>query len=89
VTEHDPGRPSRYERAAEDLRRSDRAAAGAYGSPFGPFLLKQLAWGFLGALLGLLLGSWTLVVVNFVVFAGAGLIARAWVHRRRGSRPGP
>jgi Flp pilus assembly protein TadB len=88
VTEHDPGRPNRYERAAEDLRRSDRVTARGYAGPLGAFLLKQLAWGVVGALLGLLFGSWTLVVVNFVVFAGVGLVARAWVHRRRGPRLG-
>jgi hypothetical protein len=87
VSQSDPApSPNRHEKAARELRSRDRAAARTYGDPFGRFVLIQLAWGLLGALLGLLLGSWPLVIVNFVVFAGAGFVARVWLHRRHASR---
>ena len=56
--------------------------------PFGSFLVKQLAWGAVGFALGLLLGSWTLAVLNAVVFTGVGLVGRAWVRRRYRRDPG-
>lgn len=87
-----PSRPNRYEQVAEEMRSRERAAQRAYGQqPFGPFLLKQLAWGCIGALLGGLLGSLTFAVVNFVVFAGVGLVLRAysrWRYRKEDPTPG-
>ncbi|GHE11286.1 hypothetical protein [Klenkia taihuensis] len=52
--------------------------------PFGRFLVVQLAWGCLGALVGVLLSGWVLAVVLFVVFAGSGLVGREVVRRRHG-----
>jgi hypothetical protein len=87
---------NRYEQAAEQVRQGQRDEARAFlaDRPLGPFVFQQLGWGCLGALLGLFLGSWTLVVVNFVVFAGTGLLARAfirWCYLRddSGSGAGP
>ncbi|OMQ14909.1 hypothetical protein A7K94_0213215 [Modestobacter sp. VKM Ac-2676] len=81
---------NRWERAAEQDRQRSRDEARAHvARPFGQFLVVQLAWGCLGAVLGLLLGSWTYAVVNFVVFAGAGLVAREFVRRRYARDRGP
>ncbi len=49
---------------------------------FGSSLVKQLAWGAVGFILGLLLGGWMWAVVNAVVFTGTGPLGRAWVRRR-------
>lgn len=69
-----PERPS-------DDRRSE-AEEFLVRRPFGRFLVVQLAWGCLGALLGALLGGWVLAVVLFVVFACSGLVGRELVRRR-------
>lgn len=50
--------------------------------PSGSFVVEQLAWGAVGFALGLLLGSWTLGVINAVVLTGVGLLGRAWARRR-------
>jgi len=50
--------------------------------PFGRFVVVQLAWGCLGALVGALLGGWLLAVVLFVVLTGSGLVGREVVRRR-------
>ncbi|MGY1683551.1 hypothetical protein [Geodermatophilus sp. SYSU D01176] len=78
---------SRYERDVERGRQRDRANDRAWMAqylrePFGSFLVKQLAWGAVGFALRLLLVSWTLAVLNAVVFTGTGLVGRAWVRRR-------
>ena len=87
----EPGkRPrNRYERAAELNRRRTREEARAFlqQRPIGQFVVVQCAWGCLGALLGILLGSWTLAIINFVVFAGAGLVAREFIRRRYARGP--
>ncbi|WNV77128.1 hypothetical protein [Geodermatophilus sp. DSM 44513] len=87
MDEPDPRPRSRYERAVEQGRQRHRADERAWmeqylSEPFGSFLVTQLAWGALGFVLGLVLGSWTWAVVNAVVFTGAGLVGRAWVRRR-------
>ena len=56
--------------------------------PFGSFLVKRIAWGAVGFVLGLLLGSWTLAILNAVVLTGVGLVGRAWVRRRYRRDPG-
>ena len=81
------GARSRYERAVERgrrrARREDRRWLEQYLSePFSSFLVEQLAWGAVGFALGLLLGSWTLAVLNAVVFTGSGLLGRVWARRR-------
>ncbi len=81
------GPRSRYEQAVERGRQRDRTHDRAWmaqylGEPFGSFLGKQLAWGAAGFAVGLLLGSWTLAVLDAVVFTGVGLVGRAWVRRR-------
>jgi hypothetical protein len=86
----EPGRPrNRYERAAEANERRTREEARSFleQRPLGQFLIVQFAWGCLGALLGILLGSWTWAIVNFVVFAGAGLVAREFIRRRYARGP--
>jgi hypothetical protein len=63
--------------------REDRRWLEQYlGEPFGSFLVEQLAWGAVGFALGLLLGSWTLAVLDAVVFTGSGLLGRVWARRR-------
>jgi hypothetical protein len=78
---------SRYERAVQRGRQRDRRDDRSWmeqylREPFGSFLVEQLARGAVGFALGLVLGSWTWPLVNAVVFAGVGLIGRAWVRRR-------
>jgi hypothetical protein len=84
VTEPGKRPRNRYDQALERDERRRRAEAQEFldHRPLGQFLVVQFAWGCLGALLGILLGSWTWAVVNFVVFAGAGLLAREFIRRR-------
>ncbi|MGY1857561.1 hypothetical protein [Modestobacter sp. SYSU DS0290] len=81
-----PGEPplNRWERAAErDRQRSgDEARAFLRRRPFGQYLVVQLAWGCLGAVVGLVLSGWELAAVNFLLLAGGGLLAREFVRRR-------
>lgn len=67
---------------AERQRRKDGAQEFLAARPLRGFLLIQLAWGCVGALLGLLLGSWVSAVAGFIVFAGSGLIGREVIRRR-------
>jgi len=85
---------NRYERAAMAEKEREHQSAEAFlREPLGAFLVKQLAWGAAGFALGIVLGSLTWAIVNFVVFAGAGLVAREFIRRwyrskdRRSSPP--
>ncbi len=79
------GPRNRYERAAElDQQREREFARNLLGQPMSLFLAKQLAWGAAGFAFGLVLGSWTWAIVNFVIFTAAGFVAREFVRRRYG-----
>ncbi len=85
--EEPPGGPRNpYEQASDRMPEQDRTAARAYAAaPLGPFLLRQLLWGFAGGVLGYLLGGW---VWALVMFLGWGLEVVAEV-RQRGRRALP
>ncbi|MGY2081727.1 hypothetical protein [Modestobacter sp. SYSU DS0657] len=74
----------RWERAAaQDRQRArDDAHAFLHRRPFGQYLVVQVAWGCLGAVVGLLLSGWELATVNFLLLAGGGLLVREYVRRR-------
>jgi len=83
MTTPEQGPRNRYERAAElDQQREREFARNLLSQPMRPFLAKQLAWGAAGFAFGLILGSWTWAIVNFVVFTAAGFLAREFVRRR-------
>jgi hypothetical protein len=76
---------NRYELAKDQDARRKRQEAQAFlkQRPLGQFLIIQFAWGCLGALLGiLLLDSWMWAAIDFIIFAGAGFIAREFIRRR-------
>lgn len=80
----DPDRPRNpYEEATDRMREQDRAGLMAYATaPLGSFLVRQLLWGLVGALLGFLLGGWVWALVMFFGWGTAGLLVRWWAKRK-------
>lgn len=69
------------------MREQDRAGARAYATaPLGPFLLRQLLWGVVGAALGYVLGGWVWALIMFLGWGLAALPVRWWLRRRYADR---
>lgn len=72
-----------YEQAAERMREQDRAGGRAFATaPLGPFLLRTLAWGLVGAVIGYLLGGWFWALVMFLGWGPSTLLIRWWARQR-------